>query len=412
MPHADPLFFLWLTLGLTVLAVPLTRALLRERVLLQSAFARESAQGKRLRETEALIESADDAIVSSGVSGPIRSWNRAAERMSGFRSEEMVGWRYLKALKPEDLAATAKYVERASRGENVTYEILRRHRDGRLFWLSESLTPVKDESGRVVAIWAITRDETERHRLDESLRAKTEELERSNKDLESYAYIASHDLQEPVRKIASFTQLLQDRYRGRLDSDADRIIGIITDSAKRMQLMIQDLLAYARITRIESTFERVSTENILDQALSELEQPLRETGAVVTHEPLPEVEGDASQLARVFRNLLSNAVKFHGDKPPRVRVSAHLADGRWEFALADNGIGFEPGDSKRLFKMFERLHPRSEYPGTGIGLAVCRSIIERHGGHIRAESKPGAGAIFYFDLPPASDGNDGENRKS
>jgi PAS domain S-box-containing protein len=394
--------FAFLALVIFIAEAAAAATLLRLRAERNRSVERGLAQSKRLRELDALIESADDAIISGDANTMIESWNPAAERMYGWSAKEMIGQSWKRIVPPGREGEVGWSINKTRRGDHVFYEALRLRKDGRIVPISVGVTPVLDESGRVYKVWGIVRDISEKWRLHDALQTKTKALERSNEELESYAYVASHDLQEPVRKIASFTQLLHGRYAGRLDPEADRLIGIITGSADRMQKMIHDLLDYSRVATSAGAAKRARADQALDEALSMLESRLKEAGAVVARDPLPEVMVDPFQLRQVFLNLISNAVKFRGRDPPRIRVSARSRDGRWEFSVRDNGIGFEQKDAGKLFKMFERLHPRSAYPGTGIGLALCRRIVERHGGRIRAESKPGAGTTFYFDLPVAS----------
>ncbi|MFV9689939.1 MAG: ATP-binding protein [Desulfobacteria bacterium] len=236
--------------------------------------------------------------------------------------------------------------------------------------------------------------------LDEK-RKRVAELERSNIDLAQFAYVASHDLQEPLRMISSYLQLLARRYKGKLDADADDFIGYAVDGATRMQTLINDLLTYSRAGARSKPFEATNCVLVLEQALVNLKEQIRKTGVVVTHDPLPTVMANGSQLAHLFRNLIENAIKFHGDEPPRVHISAKRKGDGWEVSVADNGIGIEPQYFDRIFKVFQRLHRKNEYPGTGIGLALCKKIVERHGGRIWIESKPGEGTTFFFTIPAA-----------
>ena len=233
---------------------------------------------------------------------------------------------------------------------------------------------------------------------DAALKANAAELARSNADLEQYAYVASHDLQEPLRVIRSYAQLIAQRYAGKLDADADQFIEYITGSATRMQQLIDDLLAYARLGR-DRTFEAVSADESLDGALKNLQAAIEETGARIVREPLPVVRSDATYLTQLFQNLISNALKFHRDVPPEIKISAEQKDGSWVFAVADNGIGIAEDYREKIFALFKRLHSRKKYPGTGIGLGFCQKIVALHGGRIWVTSEPGVGSTFYFNLP-------------
>lgn len=241
----------------------------------------------------------------------------------------------------------------------------------------------------------------ERRRIEEALAQRTEDLARSNTELEQFAYMASHDLQEPLRMVSSYTQLLAQRYRGKLDADADEFIAYAVDGARRMQRLIEDLLAYSRVDRDGKGFEPTACEAVFDRALASLRVVVDESDAVVTHEALPTVAANGSQLYQLFQNLIGNAIKFRGQEPPRVHVAAQRKVDGWLFSVRDNGIGIAPEHAERIFVMFQRLHTRGEYPGTGMGLAMCKKIVENHGGRIWVESEPGKGATFYFTIPAA-----------
>jgi signal transduction histidine kinase len=251
--------------------------------------------------------------------------------------------------------------------------------------------------------WKLGRERNDLVKTRRELEDSVAELGRSNAELQQFAYVASHDLQEPLRMVSSYTQLLAKRYQGTLDSDADEFIAYAVDGATRMQRLIHDLLAYSRVSTKGRNFETVSMEAVLAYALDNLKKAVEESGAVVTHHTLPTVLGDQRQLVQLFQNLLSNAVKFRGEQPPRVHVAAQVGNGDWLFSVRDNGIGLEPQFAERIFVIFQRLHNREEYPGTGIGLAICKRIVERHGGRIWAESELGKGATFCFTLPARSD---------
>ncbi|MDL1976493.1 MAG: PocR ligand-binding domain-containing protein [Deltaproteobacteria bacterium] len=265
-----------------------------------------------------------------------------------------------------------------------------------LLWLMAKKLSALGHNNLVLA-----RDVAERKKVEEALRQSVAELERSNVDLAQFAYVASHDLQEPLRMISSYVQLLARRYKGRLDADADDFIGYAVDGATRMQTLINDLLTYSRASARSKAFEATDCVLVLEQALVNLKEQIRKNSVVVTHDPLPTVMANGSQLAHLFSNLIENAIKFHGDEPPRVHISAKRKGDAWEVLVADNGIGIEPQYFDRIFKVFQRLHRKNEYPGTGIGLALCKKIVERHGGRIWIESKPGEGTTFFFTIPAA-----------
>lgn len=256
-----------------------------------------------------------------------------------------------------------------------------------------------DELGRLAADFNLmldTLDERERR-----LRDKTEELTRSNAELERFAYVASHDLQEPLRMVGSYVQLLARRYRGQLDQDADEFIHYAVDGATRMQQLINDLLAYSRVGTRGGLIVPTDCNEVLESALFNLGHSIEASGAQIHHAPLPTVPADASQLAQVLQNLIGNALKFHGANPPEIHIEAQDQGEHWRFSVRDQGIGIAPEHAERVFQIFQRLHSREEYPGTGIGLSICKRIVERHGGRIGVISKPGAGAEFWFTLPKA-----------
>ncbi len=225
------------------------------------------------------------------------------------------------------------------------------------------------------------------------------DLARSNTELEQFAYVASHDLQEPLRMITGYTSLLAKRYQGKLDSDADEFIGYATDGAKRMHALINDLLTYSRVGTRGKEFSPTDCEAVLQTTLAGLRPAIEESNASITHDPLPTVMADATQLGQLFQNLIGNGIKYRDSKPPVIRVSSKKEGSRWLFSVRDNGIGIDPKYGERIFVIFQRLHNREDYPGTGIGLTVCKKIVERHGGRIWVESQPGQGATFYFTLP-------------
>lgn len=289
--------------------------------------------------------------------------------------------------------------------------------DGREAWALTTKVPLRNREGKIIGTMGISRDITERRRAEEELQKykihleevvaartaelaqRVEELARSNADLEVFAYVASHDLQEPLRMVASYTKLLERRYKGKLDSDADEFIGFAVDGAKRMQTLIQDLLSYSRITRKGQSLQSTEANVACDTALENLRTLIEESRAVVNVGPLPTVLADAAQLAQLLQNLIGNAIKYGNAHGPEIHVAARLNGDHWVFSVQDNGIGIESQYFERIFQMFQRLHTRERYSGTGIGLAICRRIVERHGGKIWVESQPGQGSTFLFTIP-------------
>ena len=237
--------------------------------------------------------------------------------------------------------------------------------------------------------------------LEHRVRERTAELQRSNEELEQFAYVASHDLQEPLRMVSSFVELLAKDYGGQLGSDADRYIHFAVEGASRMQALINDLLQYSRVGTRGKQLRPTPCDAVVETAVANLQAAIAEAGATVTHDPLPTVLADETQLMQLFQNLIGNAIKFRGGRPPRVHVGAEPRDGEWAFSVRDNGIGIDPQFAERIFLIFQRLHEREKYPGTGIGLAICKKIVERHGGRIWLDSAPGRGSTFHFTLRPA-----------
>jgi PAS domain S-box-containing protein len=272
-------------------------------------------------------------------------------------------------------------------------------REGQETWVQTVKTPIRDEDGETTGILGIFTDITERKRAQQALERYNRELERSNEELEQFAYVASHDLQEPLRMVSSYTQLLAKRYKGQLDSEADEFIEFAVDGANRMQRLINDLLTYSRVNTRGGAFVETDTGDALAQARVQLGTAIEETGALISNDELPTLVADGRQLTQLFQNLIGNALKFRGDEPPRVHVSAEQQGRRWVFSVQDNGMGIDPEYREQIFEIFQRLHRRDEYPGTGIGLALCRRIVQRHGGEIWVESRPGHGATFRFTIP-------------
>ena len=334
----------------------------------------------------------------------------------GYRLQELPAHDYLlqwlvDQTHPDDQPRLQKAYSDFIEGRIPRYdiEIRMKHRSGNWIYVQDlSRGVVRDEHGRVTRIIGVMLDITDRKRAEEELRRQARELARSNAELEQFAYVTSHDLQEPLRAISGYLQFLQRRYGDKLGEDADLFITRSVAAAMRMRTMINDLLTYSRLDIRGKEFELTDSSAALGQAMDNLQVAIEESDAVIVHDPLPLVMADASQLVQLFQNLLGNAIKFRSDRRPEIHVGAeHLPlqqagegwDGGWLFSVQDNGIGIEPGHAERIFAIFQRLHTWEEYPGTGIGLAVCKKIVARHGGRIWVESEPGLGSAFYFTLP-------------
>jgi PAS domain S-box-containing protein len=349
-----------------------------------------------------LLEAAPDAMVVVNQAGEIVLLNVQAEKQFGYSRDELLGQQVTNLI-PEGFAERLIADDLRSAEDALAQqigtgiELSARRKDGSEFPIEIMLSPLESADG--ILVTAAIRNITVRKAAEASLMKMVEELNRSNEELGQFANIASHDLQEPLRMVASYTQLLSRRYKGQLDADADEFIAFAVDGASRMQRLIEDLLAYSRVGTRGMELLPTSSEEALEQALLNLRGSIENSGAVVTHDPLPIVIADEMQLIQLFQNLIGNAVKYQSTGVPLVHVSATRKAGQnWSFAVADNGLGIDPQYFERIFGMFQRLHKRDEYAGTGIGLAICKKIVERHGGNISVESQPGQGSTFRFAL--------------
>ncbi len=358
----------------------------------------------------AIAEGTTDAIYVKDLAGRYLMINPAGARFLGTTVENVVGKDDTELFSPDTARAIMDNDrEVLRRGHPLDFDDVGTAAGVTRTFLSTKC-PYRDGQGNVSGIFGISRDISERKQAEDNLARTAAELGRSNEDLQQFAHVVSHDLQEPCRMVAKFCELLQRRYRGKLDSAADEFIGFAVDGAARMEKLIQDLLAYARVGTRGRQFVPVDSGAAFDRAATDLAGRVEESGAVVTRGPLPVVLADESQVGQLAQNLLANAIKFRGAAPPRVEVAAERRNGEWLFAVRDNGIGIPEGDRERVFGVFERLHPAAEYPGTGIGLAVCKRIVERHGGRIWVSSEVGKGSAFFFTLPDAREGEHGALR--
>lgn len=327
------------------------------------------------------------------------------EHMLGYTAQEVYAtkgiWRSV--VHPADHESAAASMAAAFRESKYTVMEFRMiAKSGRVFPVEVHTTIVPDEAGNAVAACGVIMDVSSRKAAEERAAEYAAELQHSNEELHQFAYVASHDLQEPLRMVSSYLQLLEKRYGDKLDGNAREYIDFAIDGAVRMKALIMDLLAYSRVESQRKTMAWLHSQQALDKALANLKVAIEERGASITADALPEVWGDETQLTQLFQNLIGNAIKFCGDKPPEVKVGAVRQGNAWLFSVTDNGIGIEAEYHERIFAIFQRLHGKGKYPGTGIGLAVCRKIVERHGGRIWVDSSPGKGSTFYFTLPAES----------
>jgi PAS domain S-box-containing protein len=341
------------------------------------------------------VESSPNGMVMVDRAGMIVLVNREIERLFGYRREELVG-RSIEQLVPHRVRdrhprfRSEFFADLQTRAMGAGRDLHGVRKDGAEIPVEIGLNPIETEEGVFVLASVV----------DIAARKKAEmELRRSNEELERFAYVASHDLQEPLRMVGSYVQLLGRRYQGKLDADADRFIAFALDGSVRMKRLIDDLLAFSRVGTRGVAPAPVDAGAALDAALTHLSLSIAESNALVTRDALPTVLADPGQLQHLFLNLVSNAIKFRGAEPPQVHVSAAAVDDGWRFSVRDNGIGISPEYFERIFVIFQRLHARTEYPGTGIGLAIAKKIVERHSGRIWLESEPGRGATFFFTLP-------------
>lgn len=410
------------------------------RTILTDITQRKEAE-LSIAKLAALVKSSDDAIVGMELNGKITSWNLGAEKMYGYGVNEVLD-KSIGTLSPQNIVDSIVLpLNAVNNGEIVkNYQTKGLTKYGREIDVSLTVSPVYDNEDGIIGASCIARDISEikktekelqryRENLEEQVNERTEELEntnlklknmvlehakteeklselvdelkRSNNELEQFAYIASHDLQEPLRMVSSFTQLLERKYKDKLDEDAQEYIRFAVDGAKRMQTLINDLLTYSRVTTHGKEFVKIDLNDIMKRALFNLEIAIKENDAIIEVDELPEIYADGFQMVQLFQNLIGNAIKYRSKEPPHVCITAQKDDGDWVFKVSDNGIGIAHKYYERIFTIFQRLHEIHVYTGTGVGLAICKKIVERHGGFIWVDSDYGKGSTFYFSIPDA-----------
>ena len=349
---------------------------------------------KELKESEnkyrSIFDNSMDAILFTKPDGTILDSNYAAERLFGYSREEICEFGISNPI-DDNSKKLSEFLEEMEETGDTQGELELSTNDGSKF-IAEISTAIFTDSEGITRTSMIIRDVTNKKRVEE-------QLERSNNELEHFAYVASHDLREPLRMITNFLQLLERRYHDQLDADANEFIYYAVDGAKRLNHMINDLLKYSKVTSQEIDFTSVNCENVLKKTIINLKVQIEENNAVITHDPLPIIRGDENLMVQLFQNLIGNAIKYRGSETPHVHISAIKEKKQFLFNIKDNGIGIKPEHMKRIFTIFQRLHQRDEYEGTGIGLSITQKIVEQHGGVIWVESKYGKGSTFHFTIP-------------
>lgn len=370
-----------------------------------SKIARDVTRDKHLHEVQArlaaIIESADDAIISMDIDGYILSWNRGAERIFGYTADEVIRQHISMLAAAECVDEIPGILARLRRGERVDhYQTRRRAKDGRILTVSLTISPIANASGEIIGISKIARDVTEKVRNEMALRAANEALARSNADLEQFAYSASHDLQEPLRTVAAYTGLLKRKFGEQLGPQGDEYMQYTIDGVKRMHQLLKDLLDFARASTLaERAEEEIDASKALNEALENLKSAISDSGATITSTELPRVHMHHVHLQQVFQNLVANAIRYRSDHLPSIHVAAERRGSEWLFSVRDNGIGIDPQYREQIFGVFKRLHSSAEYPGTGMGLAICQRLVQRTHGRIWVDSELGRGSTFFFTIP-------------
>ena len=346
------------------------------------------------------LKSAMVGVIIASLEGKINFVNPAFLNIFRYKDQnEVIGKNAAELFAPKkvrtfaDLTAVIDNVK----GDREEFNVHRE--DGSVFSVEVSCSNVSDKAGNIIGRMAFFVDVTERKQIKKKLKRTLADLKRSNTDLQQFAYVASHDLQEPLRMVASYTQLLEERYQDKLDTDAKEFIQFAVDGALRMQRLINDLLSYSLVGARQKPVKPTDCNSVLSQVIANLSVTIEQNNVIITTDDLPTVMADASQMQELFNNLVGNAIKFRSEHAPRVHVSAKQNGNKWLFSVQDNGLGIDPQYNNKIFLIFQRLHSKEEYPGTGIGLAICKRIVERHGGKIWVDSNVGKGSTFYFTLP-------------
>jgi PAS domain S-box-containing protein len=373
--------------------------------VIRNISERRGAENKviedRFKQLATIVECSSDAIVSADPTFTILSWNRGAEKLYGYSEAEAIGKKAYDLFPSYELEGTQSRVrETVLKGKKCDcFETWRTVRDGSRILISLSLFPLVNSSGEIIGGCGVARDITALRKVEDEARELARRLARSNEELQQFAYIASHDLQEPLRMVSSYVKLLSSRYKDALDGTAREYIDFALCGISRMKRLIQGLLEYSQLEQPACPFKIVDCEKLLSQVLRSLDVAIAESRATFRVESLPKVRGHEIRLGQVFQNLISNAIKFCGNRPPEIRISGGVRDGQCLYCVTDNGIGIAPEMASRVFQIFQKGHSSEKFPGTGMGLAICKRIIEQHGGRIWFESTPGVSTSFYFVFP-------------
>ncbi len=373
--------------------------------LLATAAIRDITDRKKAEaKFQQLLESAPDAIVGIGRDGRIGLVNAQTEKLFGYPRDALIGETVEKLVPARYHGAhgghrSGYFSDPRTRPMGAGLDLYGLRSDGTEFPAEISLSSIETEDGLLAT--AAIRDITDRKDAERDLARHAAELQRSNVELSQYAYVASHDLQEPLRMVVTYTDRLGEHLEGKLEPRAQEWANYVVEGATRMQSLIEGLLEFSRVRPEEAEFVRIDCEVVLRRALANLQAAIHESGAQITHDPLPTISADAVQLLQLLQNLVGNAVKFQGDAVPVIHVGCERDGAHWHFSVADNGIGIDSGDAERIFVLFQRLHSKDAYAGAGIGLALCKKIVDAHHGRIWVQSAPGAGATFHWLLPAA-----------
>ncbi|WP_243371649.1 PAS domain S-box protein [Geotalea sp. SG265] len=368
------------------------------------AYVVEITERKRAEEAmsrlAAIVRAAEDAVFSEDLNGIVQTWNRGAEKLFGYSAEEMIGKPISLVIPPELTSELKEMTRKTKQGLQDHYETVRLTKGGKRIFVFLTMSPMRDAAGQIVGVAKIVRDISDKKRAEEDLKETVKALQRTNHELQQFAHVASHDLQEPLRNVTRYMELFFRNYQDRIDEKGRIYINFAMEGANRIHALVSDLLSYSELGVSAREFRPVSMHAVAEEAMDNLRHTMEESRAVVLLDELPEVMGNRRQLVQLLQNLLSNALKFgRSGISPRISISAERLTGNWRFGVHDNGIGIEPEYFDKIFVIFQRLHARSKHPGTGIGLAICRKIVELHGGRIWVESRLGEGSIFYFTIP-------------